>query len=110
MDIFVKRIDQITPEGYARLMSIPLKKKVVAILLAIFLGALGVDRFYVNDVKLGIFKIVGTVGSSLFLFVPILGTIASIANVIWKIADIFISYKQVYNINYERVMAVIGKA
>ena len=110
MDIFVKRIDTITSEGYARLMSIPLKKKVVAILLAIFFGALGVDRFYVNDVKLGIFKIVGTVGSSLLLFVPIPGTIASIENLIWKIADIFISYKQVYNINYERVMAVIGKA
>ena len=109
MTSFAKYIETLTADQYQRLMQMPVKKKVVTILLAIFLGGIGIDRFYVGDVKLGVFKIVGSVAASLMILIPILGTIASIANVIWKFADIFISYKKIYDKNYENAMAILGK-
>lgn len=109
MTSFAKYIETLTADQYQRLMQMPVKKKVVTILFAIFLGGIGIDRFYVGDVKLGVFKIVGSVAASLMILIPILGTIASIANVIWKFADIFISYKKIYDKNYENAMAILGK-
>ena len=109
MTSFAKYIETLTADQYQRLMQMPVKKKGVTILLAIFLGGIGIDRFYVGDVKLGVFKIVGSVAASLMILIPILGTIASIANVIWKFADIFISYKKIYDKNYENAMAILGK-
>ncbi len=109
MTSFAKYIETLTADQYQRLMQMPIKKKVTTILLAIFLGGIGIDRFYVGDVKLGVFKIVGSVAASLMILIPILGTIASIANAIWKFADIFISYKKIYDKNYENAMAILGK-
>ena len=109
MTSFAKYIETLTADQYQRLMQMPVKKKVVTILFAIFLGGIGIDRFYVGDVKLGVFKIVGSVAASLMILIPILGTIASIANAIWKFADIFISYKKIYDKNYENAMAILGK-
>lgn len=110
MTTFTKYIETLTADQYQRLMQMPIKKKVTTILLAIFLGGIGIDRFYVGDVKLGVLKIVGSVVASLLILVPILGTIASIANGIWKFVDIFISHKKIYDKNYENAMGILGKA
>lgn len=110
MTTFTKYIETLTADQYQRLMQMPIKKKVTTILLAIFLGGIGIDRFYVGDVKLGVLKIVGSIVASLLILVPILGTIASIANGIWKFVDIFISHKKIYDKNYENAMGILGKA
>ena len=110
MTTFTKYIETLTADQYQRLMQMPVKKKVTTILLAIFLGGIGIDRFYVGDVKLGVLKIVGSVVASLLILVPILGTIASIANGIWKFVDIFISHKKIYDKNYENAMGILRKA
>ena len=61
------------------------------LLLSIFLGGLGVDRFYVGDVGLGIAKL-------LFGWIT-LG--------IWPFIDIFVSYKKARIKNFENIMAVL---
>lgn len=107
---FSKQIGAITLRQYQQLMRLPLKKTVVTVLLSIFLGGLGIDRFYVGDVKFGIAKLAVTVVASLLLFVPFLGTFASLANGIWKFVDIFFCYKRGYKKNYENAMNILRKA
>ena len=61
------------------------------LLLSIFLGGLGVDRFYVGDVGLGIAKL-------LFGWIT-LG--------IWPFIDIFVSYKKAHIKTFENIMVVL---
>lgn len=103
------RVRRLTVEQYQGLMKMPLKKKAVAIVLAIFLGGIGIDRFYVGDTKMGTYKIVGTVVAIICnLLIPIFGLIINIANWIWKFADIFISYKKIYDVNYTNAMSILS--
>ena len=78
-------------EAYDNLISVPLKSSTVTLLLSIFLGGLGVDRFYVGDVGLGVAKL-------LFGFFT-LG--------IWPFVDIFISHKKAKEKNYQKLMLLI---
>lgn len=109
-EAFSKQIVALNMHQYQQLIQLPLKKTVVTVLLSIFLGGLGIDRFYVGDVKFGIAKLAVTIVSSILLFVPFLGTFASIANGIWKFVDIFFCYKRGYKKNYENAMGVLRKA
>ena len=110
-EAFSKQIVALNMHQYQQLIQLPLKKTVVTVLLSIFLGGLGIDRFYVGDVKFGIAKLAVTIVSSILLFVPFLGTFASIANGIWKFVDIFFCYKRgYYKKNYENAMGVLRKA
>lgn len=106
---FEQAIKELPPQKYNQLMQQPIKKKTVAILFSIFLGGIGIDRFYVGDAKLGVLKIVGTVVAVLcnYIQIPVLGIIVNLANGIWKIADIFLSYKKCKDKNYENAMAII---
>ncbi|MDE6585716.1 MAG: TM2 domain-containing protein [Clostridia bacterium] len=104
---FKEALNEARPQVYKELLDMPLKKKTTTILLSVFLGNIGVDRFYVGDNKLGALKIMGTVVAMLCNFVPVLGIIAAIANAVWKIADIFISHKKAKDRNYENAMAII---
>ena len=61
------------------------------VILSIFLGGLGVDRFYVGDVGLGIAKL-------LFGWITF---------GIWPFIDIFVSYKKARIKNFENIMAVL---
>ena len=61
------------------------------LLLSIFLGGLGVDRFYVGDVGLGIAKL-------LFGWITF---------GIWPFIDIFVSYKKARIKTFENIMAVL---
>ena len=73
----------ITDDGFTVLSSIPLKDPNITLILSIFLGHLGIDRFYVGDIGLGVAK--------LLLNYFTLG--------LWWFIDIFFSYKKakIYN-------------
>ena len=43
---------------WVALQSIPLKDSTTSLILSIFLGCLGIDRFYIGDIGLGIFKLI----------------------------------------------------
>lgn len=85
------------------LMMTPVKKKLDIILFSIFLGRIGVDRFYVGDVGLGILKILFNLLTKILWIFPILGNISNVAFLIWHIVDIFITYKIAERINYDRL-------
>ena len=75
---------------YPLIMSVPLKSPTTTLLLSIFLGGLGADRFYIGDSGVGVCKL-------LFGWLT-LG--------IWPFVDIFVSYKKAKQINMRNITAV----
>ena len=57
-DSFERSLNDASDDTYEKIMAIPLRKKLITILLGIFLGVLGVNRFYINDIKFGVIKLV----------------------------------------------------
>lgn len=65
---------------------------IIVLILSVFTGYLGVDRFYLGDIGLGIFKL-------LFGWIT-LG--------IWPLIDIFVCYKKTKNRNLNKVMKILA--
>ena len=71
-------LKNIPDEAYPSIIAIQTKSPVTVILLSIFLGGLGVDRFYIGDIGLGVAKL-------------LLGWLTF---GIWPLVDIFLCYKK----------------
>lgn len=67
---------------------VPLKNPTTVLLFSIFLGGLGVDRFYIGDTGLGVAKLL----LSAFTFG------------IWPLVDIFMCYKKAKELNYNNLI------
>ncbi|WP_297813464.1 NINE protein [uncultured Helicobacter sp.] len=104
--------------GAERLYGLPLKSKVVGLLLGLFLGSFGADRFYKGDKKLGIYKlalflawiIIGNVGVAVGGG-AIIGGIAGLlgfALMLWCIADLFLVWKGIPKDNLIAIQQAIA--
>ena len=76
--------------AFASLSSVSLKSTPVTICLAFFLGGLGVDRFYIGDIGLGVAKLL--LGWATFG--------------IWPFVDIFVSYRKARKKNFENLSLI----
>ncbi len=74
------------------------REPVIALVLSFFVGALGVDRFYVGDTGLGIAKLILTIVS--------FGIIGGV----WWFVDLFLIMNAARRKNYERAMLLISYA
>lgn len=84
-------LKNVSDEAYPNIVATQTKSPVTVILLSIFLGGLGVDRFYIGDVGLGIAKLLlgwATCG-------------------IWPLIDIFLCYKKAKEYNYQKLTQAI---
>ncbi len=73
------------------ILSVKLHETVNIVLLSVFLGGLGIDRFVIGDTGLGVGKLLLgwlTVG-------------------IWPFVDIFFSYRKAKEKNYMKIMSLI---
>ena len=83
-----KNLLQNAPDDvYDNLLCIPTKSTTTTLLLSIFLGGLGADRFYLGDIGLGVCKL-------LFGWLTF---------GIWPLVDIFCSYKKAKRKNFVRL-------
>ncbi len=62
------RLEKIPEDKIQALSFIPLKDPIIGLILGLFFGALGVDRFYKGDIGLGILKFL-----SIFIFIGFFG-------------------------------------
>lgn len=79
------------------------RNNVVAGLLAIFLGTLGIHKFYLGDIGMGIFYIVITCFGFLFLGIPnlILQVVVFIEGILYLLTD-NVTFNENYNKNYKQ--------
>lgn len=88
------------------LMMVPLKNPLVALLLAIFFGELGVDRFYVGNKELGFLKL-AAMGITFVLMFVLIGFLLLPLIYLWKLIGCFLIMKACKEANYQRLMKQI---
>lgn len=104
---FQEYLKEASDDCMDKLMSLPTKGTIKTLLFSIFLGGIGVDRFYVEDKGVGVAKLIFRLLATFLSGVAVLGLILGLASSIWCIADIFITYKIAKQINYERLTAFL---
>lgn len=85
-------LKNVPDEAYPSIIAIQTKSPVTVIFLSIFLGGLGVDRFYIGDIGLGVAKL-------------LLGWLTF---GIWPLIDIFLCYKKAKKNNYQELMQTVA--
>ncbi len=119
-----QQLDKLPNDKLSSLGFLPLKDSVIGLVLGLFLGHFGADRFYKGDIGLGILKIIlgilgivffvvfisaGAVmssnlnGDSHFLVAFFLGLLALLAPSIWVIADWFFVWKGIKQDNFNKI-------
>ncbi|MFC0309499.1 TM2 domain-containing protein [Gallibacterium trehalosifermentans] len=85
--IYVKdKLDALSPEKASQVSMLSFKNPMTGLILGLFLGTLGADRFYKGDILLGILKLISLGG---------LG--------IWALIDLFLVYKGIKKDNLQKV-------
>lgn len=88
------------------LMMVELRQPVIALILAIFFGEFGVDRFYIGNKELGLAKLIAFGISFVTLFI-LIGLLLFMGLYLWKFIDCFLIMKACKEANYQRLMAQI---
>lgn len=113
---FKSKLLEAEEEEFDVIYNCPVKKKIATILFAIFLGGIGIDRFYIGDLSLGFGKLSASISmyiisalslSSGALWLIIVALLGYIATAVWQITDIFFSYKKCRYKNFIKLMRVI---
>jgi len=92
MPIIQEKLEQIPESKINLLYALQLKDPMMILIISIFLGVLGVDRFLLGDIGLGIAKLLTAGGCG-----------------IWALIDIFFSYNKAKELNFIAVMQMIHK-
>ena len=123
-----QQLDKLPNDKISSLGFLPLKDPVIGLVLGLFLGHFGADRFYKGDIGLGILKIIlGILGivffvvfilagaamssNSHFLAAFFLGFLALLAPSIWVIADWFFVWKGIKRDNFKKItecLSILG--
>lgn len=109
------KLEKANPECLDDLMSIRMKSRTATILLSVFLGSIGVARFYLRDIFIAIWRIIVTILPLLSAYITVnycpaiddcwfaLTIITSVAAFAWYIADIFWAAARAQYVNLNTV-------
>ncbi len=81
-----EKLEKADDSKESMLITIPWKSPMTCFLLAFFLGGFGVDRFYLGDTGLGVFKLLTCGGAG-----------------IWALIDLFTAFGRAKNYNLNRL-------
>ena len=90
-------------------MTLPVKSPVKTLLLSLFLGGLGIDRFYLGDKKMGFAKLIARIISAQLSSITAIGSLLNFAVSIWLIVDIFLTYKLCKEMNFNSLYSFLCK-
>lgn len=135
LTILKERLDKLNDaqrDNFAKQLSfIKLKSPIVGLILGLFFGGLGVDRFYKGNIGLGVLKIILLIVSYSLFFSGFIGMIASSMDemeevaagsvgltavggimlfvfIVWVIADLFFVYKGIKKDNFAKIMMALN--
>lgn len=133
-----KAIEKADDNKEEDLMMVKTYNPVTVLLLSIFLGAFGIDRFYIKDTGIGIGKLLffpvisllqiiysvslrqilvdiasnpyydPTTKLTLIQIIPIIMIVAGVIWAIWSLIDIYFSYKRCKEKNLDNVLLALG--
>ena len=79
-------------------------------ILSIFLGLFGADRFYAGDIKLGVGKLAMGLVGYIFGGFGTLGFAIQLLSYVWWIEDIFFSYRLSRKRNSEKIYGILSES
>ncbi|EMX1713539.1 TM2 domain-containing protein [Campylobacter coli] len=85
---------------------LPFKSHIIGLILGLFLGAFGIDRFYKGDIGLGIAKLITWLVGVITIWIYIGGLILFVLW-IWCIVDWFLVWKGIKKDNLNKILAVL---
>lgn len=94
-----KTLENIDESSIAALSALPLKSPILGLILGLFFGMLGVDRFYKGDIGLGVVKLI--------LTLTVFGMFIS---AIWVVLDWFLVYFGIKKDNFVKITQVLALA
>ena len=94
-------LQQLGPDRAAQVMSMGFKDPMTALLLGIFLGSLGLDRFYIGDTTMGILKLV--VFAITFTVACLTCGVLFFLPYIWPIIDLIFIMDATKEKNYQKL-------
>lgn len=118
-----KALDSATDEQMRHLSLLNIKNPIITLLFSIFLGSLGIDRFYIKDTKLGAIKLtlgilgyiltfvalgVALASPELAVILSAIGGLILSAVGIWAFVDIFLCFSLTKKKNLSMIMQVLS--
>ncbi|MBF0777388.1 TM2 domain-containing protein [Streptococcus cuniculi] len=109
LPIIKEELNRLDEKSVSMLWMTDIKNPMTALLFSIFLGELGVDRFYIGHKELGIAKLALTIIGYVTLFI-VIGFFILLGVYIWKLVDCFLIMRACKQANFERFMWQVNQA
>lgn len=91
--ILMQKLEQADDSAYDNLTMIKTHDPILILVMSLFLGGLGIDRFMIGDIGLGVCKL-------LFGWLTF---------GIWPLIDMFLCYKKSKEINFNNIISILEK-
>ena len=104
--ILQQELEDLDEGALNALMMVEMRQPLVALILAIFFGEFGVDRFYAGNKGLGFAKLITFIISFVTLFI-LIGFLFFIGVYLWKFIDCFFIMRACKQADFERLMLQI---
>lgn len=104
--ILQQELEDLDEGALNALMMVEMRQPLVALILAIFFGEFGVDRFYAGNKELGFAKLIAFIISFVTLFI-LIGFLFFIGVYLWKFIDCFLIMRACKEANFEHLMLQI---
>ncbi|MBK1972713.1 TM2 domain-containing protein [Campylobacter sp. TTU-622] len=88
------------------IVTLNFKSHIIGLILGLFFGLYGIDRFYKGDITLGIAKLITFIIGTITTFIYI-GFIILIGLWIWTIVDYFLVWKGIKKDNLKKILIVL---
>ncbi|MBQ8392768.1 MAG: TM2 domain-containing protein [Clostridia bacterium] len=103
------KLDAVSEKKCNKIKELKLKNIYATVILSLFLGIFGADRFYAGDIRLGIGKLaLGIIGYLLGGFGTV-GFAIQLLSYVWWIEDIFFSYRLSRKRNAEKIYYILNE-